>query len=738
MKISSRPNSQFTRSDATGSYARQSRGPDESERIDLGEWLANLWEDRYLILGSMILLLALGGFYIWRSTPTYLAEAMLQIQPKKVGASDAAFVKMENLFSEPTEAQAEIEMLKSNQVLGRTVQILGLDLVAQPRLTPVVGAALVRGKPDAPRIEIGSFELPDQFRGQKFLLTYLGKGNFRWNAPDGSALAQGKPGEVVHATYDGASLKLHVRMIVAKPGQVFLLMLKPMQTAIADLRLVFDAYEKGKLTNVLGLTLKDSSPFKAADVLNEIVNQYIKQKIEMKAGEASKTLTILQAKMPLLKTQLDAAENRLNQFRARSGSVDLTREADLVLLQNSSLNAQISSLKQKREELLRTYRDNSDVVTTLNQQIAKLQSESSQAETSIRSLPAKQQEVVRLSREVQVNTDLYTALLNNIQQLQITSAGEIGNVAVVDPARPNLEPIGAKPSIQMALFGFLGLFVSGGLMMVRRGLRRGVKDHRLIESKLGLPVMVTIPHSKVQEKHSHAIGKRSEGLHLLAEATSDDLATESLRSLRTMLHFSMKDARNSIIMVTGPSPSIGKSFVSSNLATVLAQAGASVLLVDGDLRKGNLHSYFGLKNRMGGLSEVLSGRSNWKTNVHKTEIVGLDLMSTGVIPPDPSELLMTARFSEFVTEISEAYDFVIIDVPPLLAVTDATIIGSLAGTVLLVAKYGQHSLDELRTCQRRLESNGIHLNGCVFNDVEQIGLGYGYSNYRYAYHYKYK
>jgi len=202
-----------------------------------------------------------------------------------------------------------------------------------------------------------------------------------------------------------------------------------------------------------------------------------------------------------------------------------------------------------------------------------------------------------------------------------------------------------------------------------------------------------------------------------------------------------------VIMVTGPSPSIGKSFVSGNLAVVMAQAGANVLLVDGDLRRGTLHQYFGFRNRIGGLAEVLSGRSDWRSVIRPvrrdqsgdtTEMVGLYMISTGVLPPNPSELLMSNRFSTFLSEVAAAYDYVIIDAPPLLSVTDAAIIASKVSAVMLVAKYGRHPLDELRTCQRRLESHGINLTGCIFNDVATIGLGYKYRQYRYAYQYSYK
>jgi len=726
---------QFFQSDP---HSTKPRGADQVEALDLGEWLANLWEGRYLVLGSTLGFLVLGAFMALTSTPTFQTEALLQVQGKRVGSADPAFSKMEGLFAEPPEAQAEIEILKSNKVLGGTVESMGLDIVSSPKRTPIIGALLARGKADAPRLEIETFELPNLFRGEKFTLVALKEGGFQWNAPDGSLLAKGMANETLRATLKKQPLALKVKTLVAEPGQVFAVSKKPINAALAELSQRFNAFEKGKQTNVIGLTLADSDPKRGAEVLNEIINRYIQHKSERKTGDTSKTLALLQEKMPVLKSKLDASENRLNQFRSRSGSVDLTKEADVSIQQGATLNAQISTLKQKKEELLRTYRENSDVVSTLNQQIAKLQGELNQVNSKMRSLPGTQQEVVRLTREVQVNTELYTALLNNIQQLQVGSSGEVGSVTIVDPATPSLTPLGIRPMMQVVLHGFLGFILGICALLLKRALRSGIKDHRLIESKLGLPVLVTIPHSKAQEEHYRAINLRKDGSHLLASLTPDDLAMESLRSLRTVLHFSMKDARNNAIMITGPSPSIGKSFVSSNFSAVLAQTGAKVLVVDGDLRRGNLHHYFGLKNRLGGLSEVLAGRSAWKDVVHHTEVTGLDLISTGIIPPNPADLLMANQFADFLKEVCALYDFVIIDGAPLLPVTDSLIIGSKVGTVLLVAKYGQHPMDEVQTCQKRLQAQGIPLAGCVFNDITPLGLGYNSQDYRYAYHYKYK
>ena len=208
-------------------------------------------------------------------------------------------------------------------------------------------------------------------------------------------------------------------------------------------------------------------------------------------------------------------------------------------------------------------------------------------------------------------------------------------------------------------------------------------------------------------------------------------------SLRTMLAFYMRDQARRAILITGPAPTVGKSFVSSNLAAVLAQISTRVLLVDADMRRGGLHTYFGLDSRQGGLSEVLAGKLPWRDAVQSTEAAGLHVLSSGAIPKNPAELLMAPSFSAFVDEACKEYEYVVFDAPPLLPVTDAAIIGSKVGTVLLVAKAGQHPLDEFRTCQRRLESNGIPLDGCVLNDIMPTGLSYYDQRYRYAYLYSY-
>ena len=736
----------------TAAFARLTRGSEYLPEIDLREWMMNLWSGRLVILCSVLVFLALGAFSVWFITPTYQAEALVQFEPPKAGRdTEAIFARLGNLFSATSEGSTEIEIIGSNTVLSRTVQSLNLDIVAQPVLFPLIGEALVRGRASAPRADVDTFELPDSMRGLTFQLKALPDGSVEWTSPadppslvanpeagypQGARLATGRPGDVLVGTYGGETLKLKLRRLIAKPGQKFQLVRRPMVSAIKDLR--NDLTAQVKSTNLLPLTFRHSNPAKATEILNEVMKQYIFLNAQRQGEEIARTLDFLRRQAPEIKTKLDLAENRLNAFRAQKGSVDIPKEAELVLQQNSGLTAQISALKQKKEELLRIYQEDSDVVSTLNTQISKLQGEASTLNQKLKALPGTQQEFVRLSRDVQVNTELYTALLNNIQHLQVTQAVEGPSTRVVDVAMAGLKPVKPKKEMLIAVSLVMGLFVGFGLALGRRAFRQAmVEDHRVIEAKLGLPVFVTIPHSKHQEKLDKAISLRLPGSHLLALQDPDDLTTESFRSLRTMLNFTMGDSPNRAIMITGPSPKVGKSFICSNFSVVLAQTVAKVLVVDADMRRGNLHKYFGLGDRLGGLSEVIAGLRDWKSAIRQTGVPGLQVMSSGEIPNNPAELLMSAGFANFLAEASEEYDYVLIDAPPLLAVTDATIIGSLVDTVLLVAKFGQHPIDELLTCQRLLETSRIPLKGCIFNDLMPTGIDYYDQHYRYAYHYKY-
>jgi tyrosine-protein kinase Etk/Wzc len=474
--------------------------------------------------------------------------------------------------------------------------------------------------------------------------------------------------------------------------------------------------------------------------LNEIANIYVQLNVEQKSAEAQNKLEFLDKQLPLIKEQLDAATTALNEYRLDKGSIDLNIETQSILEGVVEKRTQITLLQQKRDELRRSFTPSHPSVVTIDKQIGRLRLQLNSHNKKITELPETQQVILRLSRDVQVNTELYTTLLNNSQTLKVAKAGTVGDVRVIDYAILPTSAIKPDKAKIVAIALILGLITGVALTFIRKLLHRGIEDPDIIEQQLNVPVYATIPHSKLQKTLDDQLKKnKTESHSVLALENIDDLAIESLRSLRTTLHFAFLEAKNNIIMITGPSPGVGKTFVSTNLAFVLASTEKKILLIDADLRKGFIHTTLGL-NRENGLSDLISNSITPAEAIRTIEKGNIDFIPTGTIPPNPSELLLNERFGQLLEALGQQYDQIIIDSPPILAVTDASIIGRMASATLMVIKAGEHPLRELQQSVKRLKQNDVDIKGVVFNNLSatssRYGYGYGYGKYVYQYNYQ--
>jgi len=281
----------------------------------------------------------------------------------------------------------------------------------------------------------------------------------------------------------------------------------------------------------------------------------------------------------------------------------------------------------------------------------------------------------------------------------------------------------------------LGAFAGVAVAFMRKALSGGVEDPDLIEKHINIPVYATIAHSKNQDRLYKELKSGETKQMILAIEHPDDIAIESIRNLRTALHFGTMEVKNNCIMIAGPSPTVGKTFVSVNLAVVLASNDKNVLLIDGDMRRGHLHKYLGLK-RGNGLSEFISGDIPIGQVLHQTTVKGLTFIPTGERPPNPAELLLHKRFMNCLSVLTPRFDHIIIDSPPILAVTDATIIGQMAGATLMVLKSGEHPMREIEQSVKRLRQAGVNLRGLLINDISLQSQRYGAGKYNYQYQYK--
>lgn len=725
----------------------------QAQEIDLMALFGALLDRKYFIVSLTALFMLIGVTYAIFSTPVYQATAMIQVE--KGGSSVPGLDDMAGMFESTSAAVTEIELLKSRSVIGEVVDALNLDIIAEPKIFPLIGARAFRkfssineddiAEPSfgatsyawgGERIDIFRFDVPASAIGKEFTLVALENNSIILLNSDGEQLLKGKVGEELN----NASFNLTVRSLHARPGTEFTLARKDRLNTILDLQAALGASEKGKDSGIVNLSLESDKPSYAERVLNKVAAIYVRRNVERNSAEAQKSLEFLEVQLPEIKKQLEFAEQRFNDYQIKRQSINITLETQGVLEQVVKLETQLQELELKRVEMGLKFKKDHPVYQGLVEQISAVNEQKKRLVGEVGNLPETQQELLRLKRDVEVSNQIYTMLLGKVQELDIVRAGTVGNVRVIDSAEVNTsKPVKPKKPLIVVLATLMGGMFAVAIVLVQKALHRGIEDPSEIEA-IGLPVYASVPYSENQDKlFGFSKSRKSKSVakakSILAINNPADLSIEALRSLRTSLHFAMMEAKNNIIAISGPSPGAGKSFISVNLAAVLAQSGKRVLIIDADMRKGYLQTQFGLKWDEG-LSDYLSGRLNLAQVTKPSTVEGLSVITRGQIPPNPSELLMHANFSRLVAEVSSAYDLVIIDTPPILAVTDPAIVSAHTGTTLLITRFGQNHLREIELTRNRFEQNGIDVKGVVFNGVlKKASNAYGYYGY---YNYEYK
>ena len=724
---------------------------DEDDFINLGEIIATLLEYKWLILAVTTLAVAIGVFVALVSTPIYRADALLQVEDKgKMKGGIAALRDVEGVLGDNSSVAAELEILRSRMILARVVERLNLSVVAQPDYAPIIGSAYARrfGNGDdiaAPllglssyawggeRITVQSLEVPPELVGLPLTLIAAEDNHFTLLGEEGEVIVQGRVGEPVETD----RVSLFVAELIARPGTRFNVMRRSDASAIADLRESMEVRERARQSNVIEVAFTGTDRAQVAAVLNEVLNAYVRQNVEYRSAEAESTLKFLELQLPELKRQLDTAEAAYNNYRQTRGSIDLTMETQSMLSSVVKVDQDIVILQQKRDELRQRFTAEHPQVQAVDSQISRLRALRSTLDKDVSRLPDTQQTALRLHRDVEVSTALYTNLLNSAQQLRVARAGTVGDVRVIDDAVTAQFPIAPRKALIVLLSGVLGGLASLGLVWAIRALRVVVEDPDAIERQLSLPVYATVPESKAEAELDRRVKRGKGSGELLATSHPDDNAVESLRSLRTTLHFALLGADRGSVLITGPAPDVGKSFISKNLGAVLAQSGKRVIVVDADMRKGHIHKEFGLP-RAGGVSDYVTGKATLEAVVRQTTVPGLAIVTTGQIPPNPSELLMHERFGAMLRSLEQQCDVLIVDAPPVLAVSDAAIIGRLTGATLMVVRAGRHPMGELEQAVKRLAQGGVEVKGFVFNGLDLTRQRHRFGQHGYHYQYQYK
>ncbi|MCT8435751.1 polysaccharide biosynthesis tyrosine autokinase [Klebsiella pneumoniae] len=713
----------------------KSSSKDEDE-LDLGRLIGEIIDHRKLIVSITAFFTLLALVYVVFSTPIYQADALIQVEQKQGNAILNNLSQM--LPDSQPQSAPEIALIQSRMILGKTVDDLNLQTIIKKSYFPIFGRGFARllgeneGSLSISRLYVhnvgnDSVKLKLTVRdGKHYEIDFNNK----------------KINGYVGQLYENDDFSIKVDKMDAKPGSEYNIYYESRLKAISDLQNTLSVADQGKDTGMLTISLTGEDPSIIERIVESISDNYLAQNIARQAAQDAKSLEFLNKQLPQVRSDLDIAEDKLNQYRRKNDSVDLSLEAKSVLDQIVNVDNQLNELTFRESEISQLYTKEHPTYKALMEKRKTLQEEKAKLNKKVSTMPETQQEILRLSRDVESGRAVYMQLLNRQQELSIAKSSAIGNVRIIDNAVTQPKPVKPK-KVLIVLLGFVfGGVISICIVLLRVFLRRGIESPEQLE-ELGINVYASVPVAEIISKTASKKGTFTKKQNdfdkgLLALVNPTDLAIEAIRGLRTSLHFAMMESRNNILMISGASPNAGKTFISSNLAAVISQSGKKVLFIDTDMRKGYAHKLFNVQPE-NGLSDYLSKRIELEKVIKQTSIAGLEFISRGMIPPNPAELLMHQRMGEFLNWANEHYDMVILDTPPILAVTDAAVIGNYAGTTLLVARFELNTTKEMTIAFKRFDQSGINVKGCIlYGIVKKASSYYGYGYHHYGYSYKEK
>ncbi|HEM6894710.1 TPA: polysaccharide biosynthesis tyrosine autokinase [Providencia stuartii] len=678
-----------------------------SDEIDLLA-LFKILKSSYLKISFFTLFfIVIGAAYSFLATPIYQANATLQYDKMSQVSLLDQMSDVMPFANSNSQVDSEIEVIKSRMVLGKTVADLNLDTQVAP------AGFFDRLWGDKASVAISLYSLPEHLIGEPAILTYLGENRYTLHIDNQTV--EGKVGELLKQD----EISLLVSSINAEVGQEFTLSKNARYSTIENLRKTLAIAEVGKGTGIISMEIKGSDKAENVQILNSIIQNYVDQNTERKKEVTNNTLLFLDEYLPKIKAKLDNYENQLNAFRKKNESIDLSLEAKSALDSALQVEEKLNELTFKEVEIQQLYTRNHPAYQSLLDKRQQLLREKEKISKNIQKLPNTQQQIVRLTRDVESEQAIYNQLVAKQQELSVLNSGITADVRIIDSAESQPNAVAPKKSLILVLATILGFIVGCAYVIAREFFNNKIKGTEDIDA-LGVNVYATIPFSNYEKKLIAAGNKRP-----LALENPADTAVEAIRSLRTSVYFSVMNQGNNLVMISSASPVVGKSFVTSNMAVVLANAGKKVLLIDTDLRKGRIHKAFGLSNKAG-LSEYLAQQDITQPVIHRGVIENLDVICRGKNVTHSSELLMGERFKHLLDTVKGQYDIVVIDTAPILAITDSAIIGKYVGTSLLIAYYGVNTVKDIELSLKRFKQNDIEITGVILNGIDAKSDDYNY------------
>jgi tyrosine-protein kinase Etk/Wzc len=732
----------------------------------------HIWE----IVAATVAVFLLAVAYQLIATPVYSADVLVRVDPPEPNALGLALQTQEALPPPAPSPSTEMGVMRSRTVLDPVIDRYRFDISIKPRRIPIIGDIADKfstpGEPNGAWlglksfawggevVKVGYLNVPQNLEEEKLDLIALGDGAYELLGPSGEFLIKGAVGKPA----EGNGISVLVNQLAARPGTHFEVIRWNSVDATKRFMDVVKITDKVKDSGLIQIEYADKSPSKAAEVANALGQQYLAAAIAGRQLNDTQTLNFIKGELPRLLADLRKSEEALKSFRAKSNSMQPTTEAQSYLQGGLDLDRQIASLELQRTQLLDKYAPGSRWIQSVDTQLAQLKKTKSEFDGRFQGMPASERESVDLIRAQKVAETVYMGMVQKAEQLTVRRASTTGGAHILDTAVRPHRPVKPDPLIVLPGGFVLGLVAGVFIVFMRRHVLVGVTDPRYVERRLSVPVVGEVlfshqqslldrglpaaarkplpgaagrgalPTQRGAEGGEAATGEKidpsfgTSGNKILAERFPHDASVEALREVRTAMARDLAHTRNNIVMVTGPTTSAGKSFVAANLATLHAEAGARVALIDGDMRRGHLAAFFSQSNR-GGLSEVLAERIPLRDALRQVGIDGVTFMSCGARPENPAALLTRPRFREVLQRLSNHFDMVIVDTPPFLAVTDASIIANETGASLLVLRSGMQTEEEIADTIKKIERAGGRVAGAVFNGIplRRSTRNYGYA-----------
>ena len=734
---------------------------EDNDEIDLMALLFAILRGWKTIIFFTVLGLIVGVLYTRYVNPIFRSDALIQIEEQSKGISGLGNDISELIGSEASKAQTEAELIRSRMILEPVVNLLHLRIrLSDPNIgaldriksnsmdTQINKPEGVSLKTEDGEVSISQFNVSQEYLNQPFTLTRSATGFVLSNGFDDfkgqigkSHLFRGTDGQIQITVNELPSNKHPINITK-----------QSLYIATNAINNALTVEERGKQTGIIQLSMTGTNQQQTSLTLKQIILSYIGQNQSRGSEETTKTISFMETQIPVLKKKLEDSEAIFNDFRKKYGTIDVGKEAELLLGENSRIDVQLNELKLKKADFTTYYTEEHPLVVQINEQLAVLNARKQEIDDTIAGLPEIQREFLQLSADTAINREIYLTLLKNYEQLKIVKAGQVGYARIIDLPIDTFNAIAPKKVLIWSLATLIGTMFGTVLVLIRSMLRNVVKDPERLETKTGVPVVATIPRSPLLtrlRKNKKAPNR------LLAYVDNNSLSYEAIKSLRTNLMFGMPvqgraGQRAKVILITGESPAVGKSFISANLTEVFAQLDKKVLIIDADMRLGELHRMFNMSQDNGladylsqdtthlskanaQIAEVITSQesSNLASFIHPTGIDNIDFMPRGQHPRNPASLLANGSFNHLMAELNLYYDYIMIDSPPVLAASDAMILAQHADKVLMVTRYDDSIEGQLVYAVNQMSKANIKVDGIILNDVQQGIMS------KYSYHYSY-